>query len=101
MPNSSTQPHPKDACAMADEADNGSGEKTPAQFETERMINEIPRLSEGGAGAATPGEPGAAGQSQGALHPSEHDNAAHGQMQREQNASRQDADPGMPPNTAI
>jgi hypothetical protein len=33
---------------LTDEADIGSGEKTPAQLETERMIREIPPLPPGG-----------------------------------------------------
>lgn len=34
---------------MTDEADIGSGEKTPAQVETDKMIGEIPPLPPGGA----------------------------------------------------
>jgi hypothetical protein len=40
-----------------EEADIGSGEKTPAQLETERMIREIPPLP---AGSEQSGQPGAA-----------------------------------------
>jgi len=44
---STTQSHTKDPAAappMHEEADIGSGEKTPAQMETEKMIREIPPL---------------------------------------------------------
>lgn len=37
-------PDPARARAMMDEADIGSGEKTPAQEETEEMIRQIPPL---------------------------------------------------------
>jgi len=33
---------------MTDEADIGSGEKTPAQVETDKMIRDIPPLPPGG-----------------------------------------------------
>ena len=35
---------PVDARTSVDEADIGSGEKTPGQLETEKMIQEIPAL---------------------------------------------------------
>jgi hypothetical protein len=40
---------------MSDEADIGSGEKTPAQLETEKMIREIPPLPPAGDGSAPTG----------------------------------------------
>ncbi len=43
MPN--TKPFPDPAATHAlDEADIGSGEKTPAQLDTEKMIRDIPAL---------------------------------------------------------
>ncbi len=44
MPNTKPFPDPADAHALLDEADIGSGEKTPAQLETEKMIRDIPPL---------------------------------------------------------
>ena len=44
MPNTKPFPDPASAHALSDEADIGSGEKTPGQLETERMIREIPAL---------------------------------------------------------
>jgi len=41
-------PDPARARALIDEADIGSGEKTPGQLETEEMIREIPTLPPGG-----------------------------------------------------
>jgi hypothetical protein len=46
---------------ILEEADIGSGEKTPAQAETEELIREIPPLPPGGRQADTgsaPGQPG-------------------------------------------
>jgi hypothetical protein len=40
-------PDPAHARALIDEADIGSGEKTPGQLETEDMIREIPPLPHG------------------------------------------------------
>ncbi len=37
-------PDPASAHALQDEADIGSGEKTPAQHETDQMIRDIPPL---------------------------------------------------------
>jgi hypothetical protein len=51
--------------AMLDEADIGSGEKTPAQHETDEMIRQIPPLppsggpAGGGGRTDKPGEPAA------------------------------------------
>jgi hypothetical protein len=54
-------PHPNDPSTvrpLLDEADIGSGEKTPAQKETEELIRQIPPLpptaQPAGSGAATP-----------------------------------------------
>ncbi|SHH04266.1 hypothetical protein [Massilia sp. CF038] len=48
----SPTPHTHDPAAtsppLSDEADIGSGEKTPAQIETEKMIRDIPPLSPAG-----------------------------------------------------
>lgn len=42
---------------MTDEADIGSGEKTPAQVETDKMIGDIPPLPPGGARDGKPQRP--------------------------------------------
>ncbi len=43
--NQTTRPHdPRTVRPLLDEADIGSGEKTPAQKETEEMIRQIPPL---------------------------------------------------------
>lgn len=44
MPHTKPFPDPASFHALTDEADIGSGEKTPGQLETERMIREIPAL---------------------------------------------------------
>jgi hypothetical protein len=60
MSNTKPSPDPAAARPMTDEADIGSGEKTPAQLETEQMIRTIPPLpanqqgSETDAGAPVP-----------------------------------------------
>lgn len=41
-------PDPAQARSLVDEADIGSGEKTPGQLETEELIREIPPLQPGG-----------------------------------------------------
>lgn len=46
MPNTKPFPDPASARPLTDEADIGSGEKTPAQLDTERMIGQIPALPE-------------------------------------------------------
>ena len=69
---------------LMNEADIGSGEKTPGQEDTEKMIEAIPPLPRGGEEAARK------------IGKSEHDTAAHGQPQREQNASRQDGGAATP-----
>ncbi|MET0855556.1 MAG: hypothetical protein ABWY27_02295 [Telluria sp.] len=51
---------PRTVRPMLDEADIGSGEKTPAQKETEEMIRQIPPLPSDKSGAddtAKPAEP--------------------------------------------
>lgn len=89
MTTTPTEPHPQNTRALSDEADIGSGEKTPGQLETEEMIKQIPPLpaqEKGGQDAADASAP---------------DKAAQGQVQREQGASRQEAAPGMTPDAAI
>lgn len=55
MHNRPPRSDPAGAPPLSDEADIGSGEKTPAQLETEKMIREIPPLPAGGpAGGAQP-----------------------------------------------
>ncbi len=44
MPTKRSPNDPANVRPMTDEADIGSGEKTPAQAETERLIREIPPL---------------------------------------------------------
>ena len=74
---------------LSNESDIGSGEKTPGQADTEKMIEAIPRLPPGGEESARK------------TGKSEHDTAAHGQPQREQNASRQDGGQDTVPDAAI
>jgi hypothetical protein len=100
MQASTPDPHPKHSRAMTDEADIGSGEKTPAQLETEKMIQDIPPLPSRGKGEDARKEAGTDVE-RGAPEASEADRAGHGQVQREQNASRQEADPGMTPDAAV
>jgi hypothetical protein len=50
---------PKTARPMLDEADIGSGEKTPAQKETEEMIRQIPPLPSDKSGADDNAKPAA------------------------------------------
>lgn len=109
MQTTPTDPHPKHSRSMIEEADIGSGEKTPAQLETEKMIREIPPLAggrQGGSDAerAAPQTSGKDAAQEAVRKPenaSEHDRAGHGQVQREQNASRQEAEPGMTPDAAV
>ena len=52
---------PAGAAPMTDEADIGSGEKTPGQRDTEKIIESIPDLpDDGGQARAAPGKAGAA-----------------------------------------
>ena len=44
MPTKKPSPMPAHSTALSDEADIGSGEKTPGQLETEQMIRDIPPL---------------------------------------------------------
>ena len=53
MANTNPQTETPMAPPLSDEADIGSGEKTPAQLETEQMIREIPPLPPGGADGQT------------------------------------------------
>lgn len=46
MSHSKPFPDPANARSLIDEADIGSGEKTPGQLETEQMIREIPPLAQ-------------------------------------------------------
>ena len=104
MQTSTPGPHPTNTRAMADEADIGSGEKTAGQLETERMIKEVPPLPAGAKDAAkgdTADKEDKASDHKRVAEASEHDKAAHGQLQGEQNASRQDADPGMTPDAPV
>lgn len=58
--NSTARPNePKSTRAVLDEADIGSGEKTPAQKETEELIRQIPPLpaSDTSAGDTEPRPP--------------------------------------------
>lgn len=48
--NATTPSDPSTARPMHDEADIGSGEKSPGHAETEEMIRQIPPLPPGGAG---------------------------------------------------
>jgi hypothetical protein len=56
------QPRPHDPAThrpMLDEADIGSGEKTPGHKETEEMIRQIPPLPASGNRSGDDGKPGA------------------------------------------
>ena len=59
MKPSKTQPVPKQSRHMSDEADIGSGEKTPAQRDTEEIIRQIPPLPEQQRRGAPKHKPGA------------------------------------------
>jgi hypothetical protein len=74
-------PDPATAHALTDEADIGSGEKSPSQLETEQMIREIPALPPGGQDTAD--DDAAGGDAAGA-----------GRAQREHDASLQRDEPG-------
>lgn len=83
MHTSNTDEDTAKAPPMTHEADIGSGEKTPGQAETDKIIQEIPALPRGGQESARK------------IGKSEQDKAAHGQPQREQNAARQNSDPDV------
>ena len=83
MHTSNTDADTATAPPLSSEADIGSGEKTPGQAETDKIIQDIPPLPRGGEDSAKK------------IGKSEQDKAAHGQPQREQNASRQDGDPAV------
>ncbi|WP_426107887.1 hypothetical protein [Massilia sp. TSP1-1-2] len=80
MPNTKPFPDPATAHALSDEADIGSGEKTPGQLETEQMIREIPPLPPSGQQSA---EDDAAGR----------DAVGAGRERREHDASLQRDEP--------
>jgi len=52
MPTKKPFPDPANAHALLEEADIGSGEKTPAEHETDAMIREIPPLADNEDGQA-------------------------------------------------
>lgn len=83
MHTSNTNQDTAKAPPLTHEADIGSGEKTPGQAETDRLIEEIPALPRGGEESARK------------IGEAEQDKAAHGQPQREKNASRQTSDPAV------
>jgi hypothetical protein len=106
MQTSTPEPHPKNSRAMTDEADIGSGEKSPGQADTDKIIQDIPPLEGGGKDAGgdveRPGQARSGKEAEAdAATASENDRAGHGQVQREENRSRQDADPGMTPDAAV
>ena len=80
MRNTKPFPDPATVHGLIDEADIGSGEKTPAQLETERMIRDIPPLPQSGEDAA---DDDAAGR----------DAAGGGSERREHDASLQRDEP--------
>ena len=89
--------HPSNSRTMADESDIGSGEKTAGQLDTEQIINAIPALPACSKDATDRTAQEAEKEAQrvaaasAASGASGHDTAAHGQLQGEQNASRQQA----------
>lgn len=104
---STPEPHPKHSRTGADEADVGSGERTPGQVETDNIIKEIERAPAPGTAGTKHAEPPGAGAApadppartaeeaeRGAEKASERDKAGHGQIQRERHRSRQSAAPG-------
>lgn len=107
--------HPTHSRSMSDEADIGSGEKAPGQQETESIIEAIPPLGTDGNSARDTGggqrqrddveradvERGSAEVERDPEQASENDRAGHGQIQREQGRSRQDAGPDMTPDAAV
>lgn len=103
MSSETTTSHPTHSRSMIEEADIGSGERTPGQQETERIVKDIPpQGSSGNSGRDTRGEQGGTAEAErGAEHASENDRAGHGQIQREQGRSRQDAEPGMTPDAPV
>lgn len=108
MQTSTPEPHPKHSRGMSDEADIGSGEKTPGQLDTEKIVAGIApaagkdKQAGPGADVERPARPATGKEAeQEAAKVSEHERAGHGQLQREQNPSRQDGDPGMTPDAAV
>lgn len=51
-------PDPATARSLVDEADIGSGEKTPGQLETEQIISDVPALAPAGPDDDEEAEPG-------------------------------------------
>lgn len=105
---STPEPHPKHSRGMTDEADIGSGEKTPGQLETDKIVAGIEPVAgtdkEAGPGGDVerPARPATGKEAEmEAAKVSEHERAGHGQLQREQNPSRQESDPGMTPDAAV
>ena len=111
MQSNTPKPHPTHSRSMTEEADIGSGEKTPGQLETDNIVTGIaPQGTDGNSASDTSRTPhdrgtgpgNSADVERGAEHASENDRAGHGQIQREQGRSRQDADPdGMTPDAAV
>ncbi len=112
MSSKTTTSHPTHSRSMIEEADIGSGERTPGQQETDNIVKDIPPQGNSGNSGrdthrkesgsdASRGERGAAEAERGAEHASENDRAGHGQIQREQGRSRQDAEPGMTPDAPV
>ena len=104
---STPEPHPSNSRTVADETDIGSGKKTAGQLETEQIIKAITGLPDAGQDTAKGAEEEAAKaagiataaeDAQRAAVASTHDKAAHGQLQGEQNAARQEAEPGKTPD---
>lgn len=103
MSSKTSTSHPTHSRSMIEEADIGSGERTPGQRETERIVKDIPpQGSSGNSGRDSGDEQGSAAEvERGAERASENDRAGHGQIQREQGRSRQDAEPGMTPDAPV
>lgn len=100
MSSKTSTPHPTHSRSMTEEADIGSGEKTPGQRETDNIVRGIPpQGTDGNSGRDTSGDQRASADvERGAGNASENDRAGHGQIQREQGRSRQDAEPGKTPD---
>ncbi|UVW30076.1 hypothetical protein [Massilia sp. H6] len=105
---STPEPHPTHSRTAAEEADVGSGERTPGQVETDNIIKDINRPSApaepgtrdtpapaDGAAPVVPPAPTVEKAERGAETASERDKAGHGQIQRESNRSRQSGDAGQ------
>lgn len=101
---STPEPHPTHSRTGDEEADVGSGERTPGQVETDNIIKEIERqpapatpgtteapapAPADGAAPVAPPAPTVEKAERDAETASERDKAGHGQIQRESNRSRQ------------